>query len=160
MALAKRFLIAAIVLFVLVFIWLGIFPHEAPRVFLNQRRAVKSITDVNLAQRDYAAFHPDAGYACNLSDLAEQASEPSARVGFVDRVLASGTKSGYRFELQCLQDGNRKVTRFTITAVPQAAGTSGEYALCADQREEIWYSESGLASDCLALHKPIEKKYR
>ena len=75
---AKRPFLAALILLFIAIIWWGSLPHEASRVFLNQRRAVQSISDVSLAQRNYAARHRDAGYACKLSDLGEQ--------GLVDKV--------------------------------------------------------------------------
>lgn len=93
MELAKRtFLIALIPLCISV-IWLGIVPHEAPRVFLNQRSAARGISDVSVAENKYAAQHRQAGYACNLSNLGEE--------GLVDAVLASSTRAGYHFEIQC-----------------------------------------------------------
>jgi hypothetical protein len=149
MALAKRSILAVIlVFFILVVVW----PRSlsTPRIFLNQRRAILSIEDVSLAERKYAARHPETGYACNLSDLGEQGSE----VGLVDRVLASGTKAGYHFEIQCPQRESQKVAHYAIIATPGNPGTTGRYALCTDQSGEIWYSENGLASDCLAKHKP------
>lgn len=152
MTLAKRSFLAILLAFSLSAIWLGIFPHEASRVFLNQRRAVLSIRDVSLAERNYATRHPEAGYACKLSNLGEQ--------GFVDVVLASGTKSGYRFEIRCFQDGGQEVTSYTVTAVPVSPGVTGKYALCTNQSGEIWYSENGAAAACLAMHKQIERKYR
>jgi hypothetical protein len=111
-----------------------------------------SIREVNLAQQSYSAQHPRTGYACTLSDLGEQ--------GAVDGVSASGTKAGYHFEIQCLQRGAQKAERFTITAVPVNPGVTGQYALCADQSAEVWYSEHGSVSDCLAMRKQIERKYR
>ena len=111
-----------------------------------------SIREVNLAQQNYSAQYPRIGYACNLADLSEQ--------GAVDRVLASGTKGGYRFEIQCPQRGAQKAERFTITAVPVNPGVTGQYALCADQSGEVWYSEQGLVSDCVAMRKQVGRKYR
>jgi hypothetical protein len=159
MAFGKRtFLIVLTAFFIAIALWLGIFPPRAPRVFLNQRRAVESIRTLNLAEHEYVARHPDRGFACNLSDFGKHGSEPLSRVALVDRVLASGTKSSYRFEVRCV--GDQKPTGYTITAIPMEPGTTGKYALCTDQIGEIWYSESGVASDCLAMHKPIEQKYR
>jgi hypothetical protein len=80
MTVAKRTFLAVLMVFSLVVIWLAIFPHEASRVFLNQYSAVRSISDVSLAERNYAARHPEAAYACSLSDL--------GKLGFVDGVLA------------------------------------------------------------------------
>jgi hypothetical protein len=160
MAVRKRtFLMVLTAFFMAIVFWLGIFPPKTPRVFLNQRRAVENIRNVNLAEHEYVAHHSDTGFACNLSDLGEHGSEPLSRVAFVDRVLASGTKYSYHFDIRCPQGGG-KATAYTITAVPVEPGTTGEYALCTDQTGEIWYSESGVASDCLAMHKPIEQKYR
>ncbi len=142
-----------VAVFIAALILLAIFtPLSQPRIPFNQRRAVQSIADLNMAERNHATQHPDAGYACKLSDLGEE--------GFVDKVLASGTKSWYHFEIQCAKNDGQKVTGYTITAVPVIPGTTGKYALCTDQGAEIWYSENGSASDCLATRKPIERKYR
>jgi hypothetical protein len=73
--------------------WGAFRPLSTPRIFLNQRRATISIREVNLAQQNYSAQHPRTGYACTLSDLGQQDA--------VDGVLASGTKAGYHFEIQC-----------------------------------------------------------
>jgi hypothetical protein len=155
MAWAKRsILVVILVFFILVVVW----PRSlsTPRIVLNQHSAVRSIEDVSLAERKYAARHPETGYACNLSDLGEQGSE----IGLVDRLLASGAKSGYHFDIRCPQNGNQKATAYTITALPVEPGHTGTYALCSDQRGEIWYSENGSAADCLETRKPIEQKYR
>jgi len=111
-----------------------------------------SIREVNLAQQNYSVQHPRTGYACNLSDLGKQ--------GAVDGVLASGTKAGYHFEIQCPQRGAQKAENFTIAAVPVNPGVTGQYALCADQSGEVWYSEHGSVSDCLAMRKQVGRKYR
>ena len=141
-------------------LFLGIFSPSAPRVFLNHRRAVESIRKLNRAEYNYSGRHPDAGFARTLSDLGEQGSEPESGLGPVDRVLASGTKSSYHFEIRCPQGGSQRITGYTITATPAEPGRTGKYALCTNQNREIWYSENALAADCLAMHKPIEQQYR
>jgi hypothetical protein len=156
MAFAKQIALVGLVVLLIAVVFLGIFPPGTPRIFLNQLRAVRSIEDVSLAERKYAARHPETGYACNLSDLGEQGSE----IGLVDRVLASGTKSWYHFDIRCAQNGKQRATAYTITALPVEPGHTGTYALCSDQRGEIWYSENGSAADCLETRKPIEQKYR
>ena len=161
MEFGKRKLLMALTVFsVGIVFWLGIFPPVTPRVFLNQRRAVESIRNLKLAELEYAARHPDIGFACRLSDLSKQGSEPASRVALVDPVLASGTKSWYRFEIRCARRDIQKATSYTIAAIPVEPGTTGKYALCTDQTGEIWFSESGVVSDCLAMHKPVEQKYR
>ena len=135
-------------------------PQETPRLVLNQYRAVHSVRDLSLAEHNYALQHLDTGFACDLGELGEQSSKPGDEVGLIDRVLASGTKSSYHFELMCFQSRAEKADSYTITAVPTKPGRSGSYAFCTDQNGEIWYSENGSASDCLAKHKQIEHKYR
>jgi hypothetical protein len=161
MALSRRtFLLLFIAALVAAAFLVGIFPPKAPRTFLNHRRAVASLRSLNLAERNYAEQHPDAGFACNPSDLAEQGSGAAPRVGFIDQVLASGTKSSYNFAIACARSEGQKSTSYTITATPTKPGTTGVYAFCTDQSGEIWYSENGSTSDCLARHKPIEQTYR
>jgi hypothetical protein len=149
MAFAKHSFLVGLTVLTSAAIWGAFRPLSTPRIFLNQRHATISIAEVNLAQQNYSAQHPRTGYACTLSDLGEQ--------GTVDRVL---TKAGYRFEIQCPQRGAQKAERFTITAVPVSPGVTGQYAFCADQSGEVWYSEHGSVSDCLATRKQVERKYR
>ena len=160
MAFAKRTFLVGFVVFFMAVVLLGIFSPSTSRVFLNHRRAVESVRELNRAEYNYAAQHPNAGFACNLSDLGGPGSETLSGVGFVDRVLASGTKSSYHFEIRCPQGGSEMVTGYTITATPVEPGTTGKYAWCTNQGREIWYSENGSAVDCLATHKTIERKYR
>src|SRR5690242_16713459 len=82
---------------VLLGFWRGAFPPSTARSFLNQRRAVQGIRAINEAEQTYAARHPNAAFACTLSDLGEHSSEP-AQDGLLDNVLSSGTKSYYHFE--------------------------------------------------------------
>lgn len=160
MAFAKRTFWVGFTLFFMAVLFLGIFPPSTPRVFLNHRRAVEGIRELNRAEYNYAARHPEEGFACNLSDLAEQRSEPQSSVSLVDRVLASGTKSSYHFEIRCSQGGSQGATGYTITARPVELGTTGKYAFCTNQTGEIWYSENVLTTDCLTTHIPIERKYK
>ena len=154
--LVKRiFLGVLIVLLISVVVGLVFAPLSQPRIPYNHRRAIHSITDLSLAERNFAMRHPSTGFACNLGNL-EQSSEPVPPAGSVDRVLASGTKSGYHFEIRCLQ-GSQSVTGYTITAVPVSLGITGKYAFCTDQSEKVWYSESGSVTDCLAMRKPVER---
>ena len=153
---AKQSSIVSILILVF-FISLVFWPYKcAPRIFLNQLSATRSVETISLSQREYAARHPQSGYACILSDLAEQNSGG----GTLDSVLAAGTKSGYNFEIQCPQDKSRRIEHYAIVGAPVKPGITGQYVLCGDQNGEIWYSENGSAPDCLARHKPVESKYR
>lgn len=152
MTFARRSFLVGLIVLISAAIWGTFRPLSTPRIFLNQRRATMSIWELNLAQQSYSAQPPRTGYACTLSDFGEQ--------GALDRVLAARTKAGYHFEIQCPQRGAPKAERFTITAVPVNPGVTGQYALCAEQSGEVWYSEHGLVPDCLAMRRQVERKYR
>jgi hypothetical protein len=153
MKLGEKIFLTVPIIFVSALFLLGIFiPLDQPRVFYNHLRAVKSIQALNIAEHAYAARHPEAGFACNLHDLSD--------ADLIDRVLASGTKAAYYFEIRCLLHGTGKATDYTITALTVKAGMTGKYAFCTDQGGDIWYSESGSASNCLAMRKTVEEKYR
>src|SRR5262249_54050690 len=122
------------------------------RIFLNQRRASISLREISQAQANYLMQHPDAGYACSLSGLGKQ--------GAVNRVLASGAKSGYQFQIQCAQLNGKKAESFIVTGVPRNPGVTGQYALCGDEAGEVWYGERGSISQCLAMRKIVESQYR
>lgn len=156
----RAFWIAGAALFASTVLLLAICPPRASRIFLNQRRAVASLRVLNLAEQKYATGQPEGGFACNIRDLGQQGSAPLAAAGLVDQVLASGTKSFYHFEIQCPGAGRQIATAYTITAVPLLPGITGQYALCTDQNGDIWYSDNGSSSDCLAVRKPVERKYR
>jgi hypothetical protein len=153
MTLAKRSLLLLPIAVLISVVILGVFtPLSTPRIFLNQRRAVLSIAELSLAERRYSTLHPSTGYAGKLGDLGDQ--------GLVDRVLGSGTRTGYHFEIRCLQEDGQKVTSYTITAEPTSRGTTGKYALCADESGETCYSEEALVSNWLTMRKPVEEKYK
>jgi hypothetical protein len=151
-AFVKPALLVAIGILAMAALYVGSRPLSTERISLNQRRASLSVEDVSLAERKYETAHSETGYACDLSDLGE--------VGLVDPVLASGTKAGYHFEIRCTERGNQKVTHYAIIATPVNPGTTGKYAVCADESEQIWYSEVGSAADCLETRKPIGPRYR
>jgi len=53
MAFAKRMVLVGLTGFLLAVVFLGLFPLEAPRVFMNQRRTAESIRELNRAEYDY-----------------------------------------------------------------------------------------------------------
>lgn len=141
-----------LILFIAALVWLTLLKYEPPRTTLNFHSAVMSLQDLNRAEQTYAGRYPDAGFACDLGVLNQQSLIPI--------FLASGTSSGYRFELRCLRSGTEKVVAYTITAVPTEPGTTGTYVLCTDQNGEIWYAKNGPTGDCFAKRKPIPRQYR
>ena len=60
--------------------------------------------------------------------------------GYIDSVLASGTKSGYSFTYAGASDS------WNVTAVPAAAGVTGDRGFFVDDSGVIRYSASGAAT--------------
>jgi hypothetical protein len=148
--LVKRlFLGVLLVLLISVVVGSIFVPLSQPRISYNHRRAILSITKLRLAESTCASHEPSSGSSCELSDLGEQ--------GLLDTVLASGTKSGYHFEIRRPQSRSENGQTFAITGVPVSPGTTGKYAFCTDRSEKVWYSESGSVTDCLAMRKPVER---
>jgi hypothetical protein len=158
---AKRAsLVAFGILFVLTIFFLTAFPPATPRVLLNHRRAVKSIRTFNLAESDHVSRYPEVGFACNITDLAPELDPEQPSTGPLrDRVLLSGKKAGYLFEIRCLQNDGQKAVGYNVTAVPTQPGVTGTFALCSDQTGQVWYSENGSAEDCLKMRKQIGHEY-
>jgi type IV pilus assembly protein PilA len=61
--------------------------------------------------------------------------------------LASGFKSGYIFTIgNCTKvtvNGTDRITGYTVTAVPQTVGKTGDRGFCSDQFGTIKYDPAG-----------------
>jgi hypothetical protein len=140
-----------------VVLFLGPLP-EPSRTFMNQRRAAVSIQSVIVAQRNFDAQHPDSGFACSLEELASTETLDDGSAPGIDRLLASGEKAGYDFDIRCDASAAGRAARYTVTAVPTQPGVTGNWAICSDQRGQIWFSPNGSASDCLGGRRLIDLK--
>jgi hypothetical protein len=114
-------------------------PMSEPRIPMNHIRTAHWIIQLTAAERQYAERFPAAGFTCNLHQLAQ--------VGIVDKVLGSGERAGYRYELHGC-DTTAPVSAFSISAVPLAQGRTGEFAFCANQEGVVWYAKGGSADEC------------
>jgi len=125
----RRTLLIAFIVFLL---WVAVYwvpNHSDTRIPRNESGAAHNMLNLNLAEHNYAAQYPNAGFVCSLCDLGE--------LDLIDGALASGTKWGYHFEIRCPQGGSQEATRYTITAVPVEPGKTGTHAFCSDQSGEI-----------------------
>jgi hypothetical protein len=153
MVVAKRVLVVLAIVLFSGLVWFGERGFVDRPIPLNRARAISRIRDLNEAQQKYAARHPEIGFACDLSSLGQHSElGPDA----IDPVLASGTKSGYHFELRCSHDTTGKATNYEITALPLIPGTTGRNAICTDQSSKIWDSKNGSAQECLTRQKQFQ----
>ena len=100
---------------------------------------------LGMAERSYASQHPEIGFTCSLSELAEVGK------GFgLDPQLGSGTYMSYRWSVSGC-DG-KPAGSFQIVAEPMAQG-SGSRAACIDATENLRVLEDGRGSACLTSGK-------
>jgi type IV pilus assembly protein PilA len=116
----------------------------------NDLSAVQSIHTIMNAQSMYESNYPTNGFACSLTALGGDpktgAPTPTA-AQLIQPDLASGAKSGYIFTISNCQKvnlgGTDRITAYTITAVPQTVGSTGDRAYCADQSGIIKFDPAG-----------------
>jgi type IV pilus assembly protein PilA len=93
-----------------------------------------------MAEVQYESTYPANGFACTLSALGGDPSSGAptpAAAQMLQGDLASGYKSGYIFTIgNCTKvsiNGTDRITGYTVTAVPQTVGKSGNRGFCSDQ---------------------------
>jgi len=120
------------------------------RIAANEASAVGSIRTLVVAEVQYSASHPNAGYTCNLADLSGE--------GLIDARLASGQKSGYAFELLgCSASAESAANvKYRVVAYPLTRNTTGARALCADESGVVKTDEKGSPQDCMQNGTTLE----
>jgi type IV pilus assembly protein PilA len=123
----------------------------------NRTSAIQSIRAIQQAETMYSTTYPANGYACSLAALggeqsAGAASPTSAQLLQGD--ITSGFKSGYIFTVTCAGkvtvNGVDRFNSYTVTAVPQTVGKSGDSGFCADDSGPIKQDPTG-GSNCTQL---------
>ena len=110
------------------------------KIHANEVSAINSVQAIIKAQIQYETSFPANGYACSLTALGGDpnsgAPSPTA-AQLIQADLASGYKSGYVFNItNCSKvtvAGTDRITGFTVTAVPEAIGKTGNRGFCSDQ---------------------------
>jgi type IV pilus assembly protein PilA len=120
----------------------------------NETSAINSVQTIVKSQIQYQSSYPANGYACTLPTLG---GEPSAgppsptSAQILQGDLTSGYKSGYVFTITCKDkvtiNGTDRSNGYTITAVPQTVGKTGDRGFCSDQFGSIKYDPAG-GSNC------------
>jgi hypothetical protein len=110
----------------------------------NDTMASFSIRMIVNAENHYNSAHPDRGFTCSLSQLAEAGKEGEEQQGMpIDDELAAGKKNGYVFALTGCDS-----THFKVAAEPAVQG-GGQRAFCADEGGAIKFAKNGKATTCL-----------
>jgi type IV pilus assembly protein PilA len=124
---------------VLILMLLAIPTVGAVKKNANRLSAIKSIQAIQTAESLYAQNYPANGYACSLpalgGDPASGAPSPTASQ-LLKSDITSGFKDGYIFNItNCSKvtvNGMDRITSFTVTAVPQTVGRTGDGGYCGD----------------------------
>jgi len=117
------------------------------RVAANEAAAIGSVRTITVAQVSYATNHQEEGFTCSLADL--------GNAGLLDSTLASGTKSGYRYELVAC-DGT-PVQHYTILAMPMTPGTTGQRTFCSDESAVIKSMATNATGNCMDVGEPVRE---
>jgi hypothetical protein len=114
-------------------------PAEAPeRKFAPEQL----ITMLTMTEYMFARKHPDVGFTCSLTDLAE-----SGKAYGIDPQLSSGIVQGYKLSLTGCQ--GKPAGSFQMAMEPLQAN-SGK-AFCTDATRNVRVSDDGRGSTCLAF---------
>lgn len=113
------------------------------RMAANESSAVASVRIITTAQITHQVAHPEAGYACALSDISD------TEIG--DTILLTGQKNGYRFEIRnCAPDNeDGPNTKYRVVAYPLAGNESGVRAFCTDESAVIKQDAGGSPKKCM-----------
>jgi type IV pilus assembly protein PilA len=103
----------------------------------HEASAIASIKAVNEAEMMFQSSHPDTGFTPDLAAVGNMLQ------GGTD--LASGRKSGYTFTYTPGEKVNGAIRSYTITAVPDQVGTTGERRFFSDESGEVHYNAGGPA---------------
>ncbi len=109
----------------------------------HEASAIASIRAINEAEMMYSSSHPDTGFTPDMTTVGGMLQ------GGAD--LAAGRKSGYTFTYTPGEKVNGAIRSYTITAVPDQVGTTGERRFYSDEGGEIHYNASGPADASSAV---------
>jgi type IV pilus assembly protein PilA len=122
------------------------------RMAANEASAVASLRSINTSEVVYQSTY-GPGFAPNLGDLSDGGAPakcvspavPTATSScLIDAVLASGTKSGYRFVYTPVSVG-ATVSRYTVNADP--LGSSGQRHFFTDESLTIRFNDVAAATN-------------
>jgi hypothetical protein len=117
------------------------------RMAANEATAVGSLRTITTAEISYSTACPKIGFAYSLTELGPSASACPEGGNQIDQVLASGTKSGYRFIPRTFNfSGQVPEDTFGWNADPISNAT-GTRHFFVDQTGVIRYSTTGQADE-------------
>jgi len=128
------------------------------RMAANEASAVGSTRTVNTAEVTYNSTFPTVGFTSILANLGGTASPCVSATNsacLIDSVLASGTKSGYRFSMTAGSTTGTPQPSYNIIATPVIPNQTGSRYFCSFEDAVVRYSSASIAS-CTAAVAPLQ----
>ena len=123
----------------------------------NRVSAIRSIQAIQQAETMYSTTYPSNGYACSLTALGGDSTSgpPSPTAAqILQPDIVSGFKSGYIITISnCSKvnvNGTDRITGYTVTAIPQTVGKTGDSGFCGDDSGPIKADPTG-GTNCTQL---------
>jgi len=119
------------------------------KISANESSAVSSVHAVDTAEISYSTMFPTIGFSVALSDLGDGGTTPCPLTAtascFIDNVLASGTKSGYKFTY-VQNNATTPAQGFTLNADPVTPNLTGQRGFFVDESNVIRVNDTGAAN--------------
>ena len=120
----------------------------------NETSAINSMQVITKAELSYNTTYPANGFACTLTTLGgdPNSGPPSAASAqILQPDLVTGYKSGYIFAIACKEkvtvNGVDRYNGYTVTAIPQTVGKTGDRGFCESDNGMITFDPAG-ATNC------------
>jgi type IV pilus assembly protein PilA len=142
---------------ILILMTLAVPAMQKVNIKAHQTSAVQSLRMLNSAEGEYNGNYPQHGYACTLAQLGGNAAAGPATPEAAEIIgddLVGGNKAGYTFNITCggkaTANNQDQYNSYTITAVPNTVGKSGNLGYCTDGDGLIRYDPKG-STNCTEL---------
>lgn len=123
----------------------GFYTAQTPETPASAMSPDQTVRMLAFAETAFARQHPETGFTCSLSDLAEM-----SKLMNVDQQVMTGPYNGYRFALSGCE--GKPAGSFQITAEPLLA-RPGVKAFCTDATQNLRADDNGHGAMCLAAGK-------
>ncbi len=99
-----------------------------------------SLDKICSANVGYQYSHPKEGYAASLQELGPEGAQ------FIDTPLATGERSGYRFQYTARPESSGLIEHYQVNARPRHYGVDGKRSLYTDEDCDVHFTDEDRAA--------------